>query len=192
MPRLWPLKREDGLTPLPKTSMGFRLSYHCRQNEGAGDGIQLQTISPGLWNPSLDLATPVTEAGFFSFMQTWTRLGALLHGAVDSSYHFSMESLHYYTILIISFMLLSHPSLVSRLCLHGNSSCFALFIWAGESSAAPGHLGDIIWKRLLYTMETLQQSPFQESSVTEHRKCISLMCHCPEILNRWHDWSSFI
>lgn len=65
MPRLWPLKREDGLTPLPKTSMGFRLSYHCRQNEGAGDGIQLQTISPGLWNPSLDLATPVTEAGFF-------------------------------------------------------------------------------------------------------------------------------
>lgn len=128
----------------------------------------------------------------FSFMQTWTRLGALLHGAVDSSYHFSMESLHYYTISIISFMLLSHPSLVSRRCLHGNSSCFALFIWAGESSAAPGHLGDIIWKRLLYTMETLQQSPFQESSVTEHRKCISLMCHCPEILNRWHDWSSFI
>lgn len=79
-----------------------------------------------------------------------------------------MESLHYYTISIISFMLLSHPSLVSRLCLLGNSSCFALFIWAGESSAAPEHLGDIIWKRLLYTMETLQQSPVEDFRAMTH------------------------
>lgn len=122
---------------------------------------------------------------FFLLYKPITCEGTLPCGVTDSFDRFSIKSLtarfaHFFHIVLPSQSWI--PDAVSTSLVPPRP----LFPWGRWKQVTPGHPGTDF-----ENICSASWRPFQESSVTEHRKCISIMS-LMEIFKRWHKRSSFM